>query len=395
MSAAGLALALGLVAAPPAPSTPAPAAPEQAAPREVHSRTSAPSARLGEPFEWAWRSGTRRPSATSSGRRCPRGRTGPSRSAASGVEASGEATTTCRLRLALLALGPVDLPPLRLTAITPGGPRVLDVPGPRLTGNGVIDPGVPADQLQLRPLAPPVPLLVPSWRLAWWALGALGLALLGWRLWRWWKARRRAGEAPAAAHPSGASLRRPARRARGGAARRAGARAGALVPALGGGARLPRRRHRPERARPHHRWSCWRRWPGSLIRACRSSRCATSPRSPISSSSPGSPPTAAPAPRASPSGGSCWRAPGRRRRRRRPRPLPPRPAPEPPRDRRRAPVGPALGPAPPARHPAGGAGAPARPAGAPLASSTPASPPSPPARAAGWHGPGGCRRRCW
>ena len=98
--------------------------------------------------------------------------------------------------MALLALGAVDLPTLRLSATTPAGPRALDVPGPRLTGNGVIDPAVPAEELRLKDLAPPVPLLVPDWRLLWWSLGALALALLGWRLWRRWRARQRRGEAP-------------------------------------------------------------------------------------------------------------------------------------------------------------------------------------------------------
>ena len=97
--------------------------------------------------------------------------------------------------MALLALGAVDLPALRLAVTTPQGPRVLDVPGPRLTGNGIIDPKVPVERLELK-VAPPVPLLVPDWRLLWWGLGAVALALAGWRLWRWWRARRRAGEAP-------------------------------------------------------------------------------------------------------------------------------------------------------------------------------------------------------
>ena len=47
MSAAWLALVLAATA-PAGPAAPV----EQAAPREVHSRTSAASARLGEPIEW-------------------------------------------------------------------------------------------------------------------------------------------------------------------------------------------------------------------------------------------------------------------------------------------------------------------------------------------------------
>jgi hypothetical protein len=193
-------LALVLAAASPAADAPPAAAPpdrvEQATPRQVHSRTSAAGARLGEPIEWEIEV-----------RHAPEERyqfdaplpDGPYRAEPAGcqrLDQPGETTTTCRLRVALLALGAVDLPALRLSVSTPDGPRALDVPGPRLTGNGVIDPKVPADQLQLKELAPPVPLLVPSWQLLWWAAGALAAALLGWRLWRWWRARRRAGEAP-------------------------------------------------------------------------------------------------------------------------------------------------------------------------------------------------------
>jgi hypothetical protein len=201
VSALRLALALGLAAASSLPgATPPPAAPaatvEQAAPREVHSRTSASSARLGEPLEWAVEIKHAPAERYDFGAPLPEG---PYRAEPLGcqrLEASGEAVTTCRLRLALLALGPIDLPTLRLDATTPAGPRVLDVPGPHLTGNGVIDPSVPAEKLELKDLAPPVPLLVPSWRLLWWVLGGLAAVLLGWRLWRWWRARRRAGEAP-------------------------------------------------------------------------------------------------------------------------------------------------------------------------------------------------------
>jgi len=195
-------LALLLAASAPAQATatatpaPPPAAPAQASPREVHSRTSASSARLGEPIEWTIE--IKHPPAEryDFGAPLPEGSWRAEPLGCQRVETAAETTTTCRLRLALLALGAVDLPPLSLLATTPDGPRALDVPGPRLTGNGVIDPAVPDDQLKLKDPAPPVPLMVPSWRLLWWALGGLALALLGWRLWRWWRDRRRAGAAP-------------------------------------------------------------------------------------------------------------------------------------------------------------------------------------------------------
>jgi hypothetical protein len=201
----GLSLAL-LLAATPAPATPAappPAALEQASPRAVQSRTSASSTRLGEPLEWtveithapAERYDFGAPLAAGPYRAEPLGCTR--------VEARDEVTTTCRLRVALLSLGAVDLPVLSLKAETPEGARALDVPGPRLTGNGVIDPSVPDDQLQLKDPAPPVPLMIPNWPLLWWSLGGLAALLAAWRLWRWWRARRRAGVAPPPPVPPG------------------------------------------------------------------------------------------------------------------------------------------------------------------------------------------------
>jgi hypothetical protein len=188
-------------AAPPASATPAGVAPpraalEQASPRAVQSRTSASTARLGEPLEWtvevthapAERYDFGAPLAAGPYRAEPLG--------CQRVEARDEVTTTCRLRVSLLSLGGVDLPVLSLAVATPDGARALDVPGPRLTGNGVIDPAVPDDQLQLKDPAPPVPLMVPNWALLWWSLGGLAALLLAWRLWRWWRARLRAGVAP-------------------------------------------------------------------------------------------------------------------------------------------------------------------------------------------------------
>jgi hypothetical protein len=194
-------LALLLTAAAPSPPA-APAAPtpppalEQASPREVHSRTSASAARLGEPIEWAIE--IKHPPAEryQFGAPLPEGAWRAEPLGCQRVETATETTTTCRLRLALLALGAVDLPTLSLAATTPDGPRALDVPGPRLTGNGVIDPAVPDDQLKLKDPAPPVPLMVPNWRLLWVVPGGLAAFLLGGLLWRWWRARRRAGEAP-------------------------------------------------------------------------------------------------------------------------------------------------------------------------------------------------------
>jgi hypothetical protein len=93
-------------------------------------------------------------------------------------EQGGEAITTCALRLALYALGPHDVPAVALTVRTGEGDATVAVAGPRVTGVGIIDPKVPSRELALRDPSGPVPLLVRSWRVLWWTLGALALAAL-------------------------------------------------------------------------------------------------------------------------------------------------------------------------------------------------------------------------
>lgn len=78
--------------------------------------------------------------------------------------ASGEARTTCRMQLSLFALGQVDVPDLLFDVEAPGGKAQLSVPGPRITGVGIIDPAAPPGALQLRDIAPPTPLLVRTLR---------------------------------------------------------------------------------------------------------------------------------------------------------------------------------------------------------------------------------------
>ena len=76
---------------------------------------------------------------------------------------------------------------------------MLDVPGPRVEAAGVIDPKAPAESLKLRAPAGPVPLLVPTWRPVWIALGVLAALALAWLAWRAW--RRRAARAAAPPPP--------------------------------------------------------------------------------------------------------------------------------------------------------------------------------------------------
>jgi len=176
VSAAVAALALLLGAAPVAP-PPGPALPD-ADPIGFHARADRASVRLDEPFgyqvEIRHRPEERYALAgepvlapfRAEGVRCRR------------EEARGEAKTTCTMRLALFALGPVDVPDLAFEVDRPEGKAQLLVPGPRVTGVGAIDPQAPAGSLALRDVAPPVPLMVRSYRLLLAALGAAAAAAL-------------------------------------------------------------------------------------------------------------------------------------------------------------------------------------------------------------------------
>jgi hypothetical protein len=182
----------------PAPSDGAPALPE-AQPVGFHARADKASVRLGEPFAYSVEVRHRpeesyalhgKPALSPfqvEGMRCRR------------ELEKGEARTTCTMRLALFALGPVDVPDLIFDVDGPGGKARLAVPGPRITGVGVIDPRTPPGLLKLRDIAPPAPLLVPSYRLVWWALGILAAAaaaILGVGALRRARARRRTAIEP-------------------------------------------------------------------------------------------------------------------------------------------------------------------------------------------------------
>lgn len=173
---------LALMVAAGAPAAPAPAVPAplpEAEPLAVRVRAEKTTVRLGEPFgyEIAVRHapeesyllrGTPRlePFRAAEEARCVRN-----------VE-RGEARTTCTLRLALFALGPAEVPEVVLEVTRPAGKAQLTVPGPRIVGAGMLDPSAAPGALALRDIAPPAPLLVPTLRPLWWALGILGAAAL-------------------------------------------------------------------------------------------------------------------------------------------------------------------------------------------------------------------------
>jgi len=176
--------------------------PPAAEPRAVQVRLSKREVRLGEPFELASEVRHRpeeryalpaAPAATPFrvlGATCPRRAEG------------GDAVTACTLRLALYDLGPHELPDLVLAAATPEGARALRVPGPTVTGAGVLDPAAPTESLALKDLAPPAPLMVLNLPLLFGALAAALAAAAAWLGWRAWRARAlRAAEPPAPLPP--------------------------------------------------------------------------------------------------------------------------------------------------------------------------------------------------
>ncbi len=201
-----LCLALLAAVAPPASGAPAASAPEarsapeaapalpEAQPTALHARADKARVKLGEPFAYSVEIRHRREESYAL-----HGAPALAPFQADDVRCRrdldrGEARTTCTMRLALFALGPVDVPDLVFDVDGPGGKARLAVPGPRITGVSVIDPQAPSALLQLRDIAPPVPLLVRSYRLLWWALGVLAAAaaaVLGVRALRRARARRR------------------------------------------------------------------------------------------------------------------------------------------------------------------------------------------------------------
>lgn len=192
-------------AAPAIPRAPVPAPPAQepllpeAEPIGFHARADKANVRLGEPF--AYTVEVRHPPEEAY---ALHGEPVLSPFQADGVRCrrqveKGEARTTCTMQLSLFALGPVDIPDVLFDVDRPAGRARLSVPGPRITGVGVIDPKAPPAMVQLRDISPPVPLLVTTYRLLWWALGLLaGAAALvaGIRALRRARARRRVAVEP-------------------------------------------------------------------------------------------------------------------------------------------------------------------------------------------------------
>ncbi len=146
--------------------------PPRARPLSFMARTSRTEARLGEPFAYEIEVRHRPDESYSLAPELEappfRGRGGECRRSEDG----GEAQTACTLTLALFDLGPHDVPEIRLSVRTAAGEATLAVPGPRITGVGIVDPGAPPETLALRDLAPPVALMIPTLRLVWWTLGA-------------------------------------------------------------------------------------------------------------------------------------------------------------------------------------------------------------------------------
>jgi hypothetical protein len=216
-------VALALATAGRAAELPAPAGePPRAHPRSVLARVERTEVRLGEPF--AYELEVVHP-ADETPVLAPTLDAPPFRGTGGGCRreplAGGEVRTTCAIRLALFDLGAHDVPLERLLVQTPRGEAAIPVAGPRVVGVGMADPSAPAAALAFRPLAPPVPLLVPTWAPAAWAAAAAAALALVLLLRRAWRARARAATGPVPPEPPDERL---ARRLDALAARRAPAR---------------------------------------------------------------------------------------------------------------------------------------------------------------------------
>ncbi len=111
--------------------------------------------------------------------------------------ADGRARTEIVLRLAAFALGELALPPLEVTTVGPGGATYAARTKPVLLTIASLVGDDPDPKP--RPNAPPLPLLVPDWRLVWAAAATLGLAaVVAAILWARRRAGRRARTRPAA-----------------------------------------------------------------------------------------------------------------------------------------------------------------------------------------------------
>jgi hypothetical protein len=87
----------------------------------------------------------------------------------------GEGLTRCTIVAARVDLGD-RAPALRLHGEGPGGTADFAVSAPAVSAALVTDPAVPAREIPLAGMAPPWPLLVPTWRPVAW--GGAGLAVL-------------------------------------------------------------------------------------------------------------------------------------------------------------------------------------------------------------------------
>jgi hypothetical protein len=108
-----------------------------------------------------------------------------------------ETVTRFEIRAALFDLGEKKLPDIVLQVNGPSGARRLTVPGPTVTGVGVLDDN--DAQAGLMDILPPVEVKVPHYGWLWALAGGLLAAALALLLWRWLKNRpRRIATAPPA-----------------------------------------------------------------------------------------------------------------------------------------------------------------------------------------------------
>ena len=186
-------------AAPPATQPAADAGTERVVePLSVDRQVIPEAVRLGEPF--VYRITLHHPPGQRWELRTPRDLGGyelleQSRTRADG---KGESTTTYLLKMALFQLGSHVLPTLTFDVLDATGSGVAQIDGPDIEGKSSLPKD--ADQLgaKLQDIKPNEDVPVRSWRLLWWAAGALAAAALAWFAIRAWRNRPRR---PAATAP--------------------------------------------------------------------------------------------------------------------------------------------------------------------------------------------------
>lgn len=114
-------------------------------------------------------------------------------------DGAATATTTFRVKLQGFALGQHTTPPLKLSVVDGARKTELTVPGAKVEIASTLPADADEKGADLHDIRPPREVPIPSYRLLWALLAALGAAALAWALWKY--ARRPRVAAPVAPPP--------------------------------------------------------------------------------------------------------------------------------------------------------------------------------------------------